>query len=63
MAAPDTTATLVAAGVRPATCWDVAAVARLLAGGWAAGGAAFAFRHYGAPGENAWVPRVEVTAD
>ena len=33
---PDTTATLVAAGVRPATCWDVAAVARLLFGGWRA---------------------------
>jgi DNA polymerase-1 len=34
--ANDTAATLVAAGVRVATCWDVAAVARLLFGGWRA---------------------------
>lgn len=33
---PDTAAALVAAGVRVATCWDVAAVARLLFGGWRA---------------------------
>lgn len=33
---PDTAATLVAAGVRLAMCWDVAAVARLLFGGWRA---------------------------
>ncbi len=32
----DTALALVRAGVRVATCWDVAAVARLLAGGWAA---------------------------
>jgi DNA polymerase family A len=30
----ETAATLVRAGVRVATCWDVAAVARLLFGGW-----------------------------
>ena len=33
---PDTAAALVARGVRLATCWDVAAVHRLLAGGWRA---------------------------
>jgi DNA polymerase-1 len=33
----ETAATLTAAGVRVATCWDVAAVHRLLFGGWAAG--------------------------
>jgi DNA polymerase I len=33
---PATAAALVAAGVRVATCWDVAAVARLLFGGWRA---------------------------
>ena len=32
----DTAATLVGAGVRIATCWDVAAVGRLLFGGWRA---------------------------
>ncbi len=32
----ETAATLVAAGVRVATCWDVAAVGRLLFGGWRA---------------------------
>lgn len=32
----DTAATLVGAGVRVATCWDVAAVARLIDGGWRA---------------------------
>ncbi len=32
----DTAAVLVAAGVRVATCWDVAAVGRLLLGGWRA---------------------------
>ena len=32
----DTALALVRAGVRVATCWDVAAVARLLDGGWAA---------------------------
>jgi DNA polymerase I len=32
----DTAGPLVAAGVRVATCWDVAAVHRLLAGGWRA---------------------------
>jgi len=32
----DTAATLVTAGVRVATCWDVAAVHRLLVGGWRA---------------------------
>ncbi|HEX6417034.1 MAG TPA: DNA polymerase [Acidimicrobiales bacterium] len=33
---PETAATMVAEGVRVATCWDVAAVARLLFGGWRA---------------------------
>jgi DNA polymerase-1 len=32
----DTASTLVGAGVRVATCWDVAAVQRLLVGGWRA---------------------------
>ena len=33
---PETAAVLVAHGVRLATCWDVAAVHRLLFGGWRA---------------------------
>jgi DNA polymerase-1 len=33
---PSTAATLVAAGVRLATCWDLAAVHRMLVGGWRA---------------------------
>lgn len=31
----DTAATMIQAGIRPARCWDLAAVHRLLAGGWA----------------------------
>ena len=34
---PDTARALVAAGVRPARCWDLDAVHRLLHGGWRAG--------------------------
>jgi DNA polymerase-1 len=41
----DTARTLVAAGVRPARCWDLEAVDRLLEGGWT-GGASRVWAHH-----------------
>lgn len=53
----DTAATLVRAGVRITACWDVAAVHRLLAGGWRADAArAWAWLH-GLPLDELPVPR------